>query len=75
MPEIFNEAALESLRVQQRQINSAINDLIDYQKHGSKFTAADKATQLTTVKASSLAGGVDLGEWAGNPDPDPLVVR
>ena len=70
MAEIFNEAALESLRVQQRKINLAINDLVDYQKHGGKFTASDKAAQLTTVKSESLAGGVDLGDWAGNPDPD-----
>ena len=70
MAEIFNEAALESLRVQQRKINLAINDLVDYQRHGAKFTATDKAAQLTTVKSESLAGGVDLGDWAGNPDPD-----
>ena len=70
MPEIFNEAALESLRAQQRKINDAINEIIDYQKHGGKFTAADKAAQLTTVKAASLAGGVDLGDWVGNPDPE-----
>jgi hypothetical protein len=70
MPEIFNEAALASLRTQQRKINDAINEIIDYQKHGGKFTAADKAAQLTTVKAASLAGGVDLGDWVGNPDPE-----
>ena len=75
MAEIYNEAVLESLKVQQRHINYAINGMVDYQRHGAKFTTSDKAAQIAIVKAASLAGGVDIEEWVGNPDPDPLTAR
>ena len=69
MAEIFNDAALQSLRDQQSKINLAINEMIDYQRYGAKFTTADKADQITSVKTNSSAVGVDLGDWEGNVDP------
>lgn len=69
MPEIFNDDAVESLRTIQRTVHDAINELNAFVQHASHTSGVDTTTWETEVRTKSLAAGLDLTEWLGNPNP------
>ena len=50
-----NEATLEHLKELRDSVNDAVNTVVDYQRHGTKLTAGNRATELAKVTTVPIA--------------------
>jgi hypothetical protein len=50
-----NEAVREHLQQLRDSVNSAVNTVVDYQRHGTKLTAGNRATELAKVTTVPIA--------------------
>ena len=51
MAEIYHDTVLDHLRELQRSVNDAINSVIELERNGHKYKAAEKALVVANVKA------------------------
>ena len=54
MAESYHDAVLAHLRELQRAVNDAINSVIELERNGHKYKAAEKALVVVNVKALDL---------------------
>jgi len=50
-----NEDVREHLEQLRNSVNSAVNTVVDYQRHGTKLTAGNRATELAKVTTVPVA--------------------
>ena len=70
MPEIFDEDALDLLKVAQQTVNAAINELNNFRQHRGRTPGDSEATWMADVRSKATSAGIDLAEWRGNRRPE-----
>ena len=69
MPELYNQRLLEDMKVVQRAVNSAINELDAFISYGPELTAGAKTTRNGSIKTPCAGSGISTDGWLGNDDP------
>jgi hypothetical protein len=67
-----NDVALAAMVAKRAAINAAINDFNRYlqEVEASRWSNAVKSAQMQAIKASALAGSVNIAAWTGLPAED-----
>lgn len=64
-----NDQTRAVLEAQRNALNKVLNAMTRYHQEvaASRWSGTVKAAQMRAIKASALAGGVDISAWTGLP--------